>query len=1089
MVLSEEPTVVAEFNEKYDVKEVHLEKNETPEPKSQSEVSELAKLKTQVEELVGQISDKKKGAGALEELASLAKEKGRLAEPFLLPAMTPIVEAFGDKDKKTRDAAVMLANEVVGLMSPFAVSVMLPAIQAGLSVKAKPPQKVSTLNLLEQVCAKAPQSVGAALIHVISPVADLTCDIKKEVKEAALTCMTAICSCTGNKDLEPFLPFVVEAASSITNTHKCVEKLAGCIFVQNVETPALAVMMPVLTRGLSEKSEEIKRTCCQIVDNMCKVVEDPAEVLPLMPKLEPLVKSTVEKISDPEARGVAERAYKTLQKAAGEGQSDRVLVQPAEVLLALRECFKAAGAADEQAFDLCSGYVSALAAAATNMRSFDSEAWKTNVGLSTYSDVIEALRAKMEVASSPKEELEDEDTDGVDLYKGSFSLAYGTLTLLRDAKLQLKRNRFYGLLGPNQCGKTTLMRAIVNEQLEGFPKRDELKSVFVEHEIEDEEVGVQDDGFPILSVDKPGWWWVMHTCNETYKLQTPVTEELVKETMKSLGFGYPGGPDRAANLDLPVTSYSGGWKMKMQLCAAQLMNADVLMLDEPTGHLDVDNIKWLEDWLESFDGSIICTSHFTPFLDKMCTHIIDFQDRKLKTFKGASEKGKCLTDFVEKYPEKKVYFEISNETMKFTFPTPGPLEGVKSRTKVVLRMDNVTFTYPTKTAPTVTDINLTVNQVSRVAVIGANGAGKSTAIKILVGEMMPGEGKIWKASGLRLAYVAQHAFHHLEKHMQESPTQYIMWRFAGNDDKESLEFKSEKLSVDEEAAREQKWCIDAAKGDVRPCVSAKEDAKKAKQDEANVVIPDAVLNRRQKKKEKTYEYEVKWQFKPIEENTWVERDTIIKMGYLKFVQREDEKQAAAAGLQTKQLTQPGVEQHLANFGVDAESASHTNISQLSGGMKVKVVLAAAMWQNPHVLVLDEPTNYLDREGLGALVLAIKEYKGGVLIISHNKEFCDGVATEKWIMNKGKLRIEGESKDTSAEGEEQKGNAPQEDLTDAAGNKIVRNAANNASDKDKKKKLKDLEKKLKAGTKNKTLTDEEKWALEDEMNELKESLEK
>jgi elongation factor 3 len=262
-----------------------------------------------------------------------------------------------------------------------------------------------------------------------------------------------------------------------------------------------------------------------------------------------------------------------------------------------------------------------------------------------FTGVIEDIRAKMEVASKPVEEIEEEDTDGVDLYKGSFSLAYGTLTLLRDTKMHLKRNRFYGLLGPNQCGKTTLMRAIANEQLEGFPKRDELKSVFVEHEIEDEEVGVQDDGFPILSVDKPGWWWVMHTVNDVYKVEKKANEEQVKELMKSIGFGYPGGPDRAANLDLPVTSYSGGWKMKMQLCAAQLMNADVLMLDEPTGHLDVDNIKWLEDWLESFSGSIICTSHFTPFLDKMCTHIIDFQDRKLKTFKGV--KGRTLTMFVE----------------------------------------------------------------------------------------------------------------------------------------------------------------------------------------------------------------------------------------------------------------------------------------------------------------------------------------------------------------------------------------------------------------------------------------------------------
>merc|ERR1711998_470126 len=505
----------------------------------------------------------------------------------------------------------------------------------------------------------------------------------------------------------------------------------------------------------------------------------------------------------------------------------------------------------------------------------------------------------------------------------------------------------------------------------------------------------------------------------------------VKDLMIETGFGYPGGPDRAANLDNPVTTYSGGWKMKMQLCAAQLMNADVPMLDEPTGHLDVDNIKWLEDWLESFPGSIICTSHFSPFLDKMCTHIIDFQDRKLKTFKG--EKGRCLDQFVDRYPEKRSYFELSNEVMKFTFPTPGPLEGVKSRSKVVLRMNNVDVQYPTKDKPTIMDVSLTVSQVSRVAVIGANGAGKSTAIKALVGEQAPSKGTIWKAPGLRMAYVAQHALHHLEKHMSSTPTQYIMWRFAGNDDKESLEFKTDKLSVDEEAAREKKWCIDAVTGEARRCVTEKEDPKKAKQDEANAVVPDAVLNRKQRKKEKTFEYEVKWCFKPIESNTWVEKDTLIAMGFKKLVEREDERQAAMAGLMTKQLTQPGVEKHLADFGVDAESASHTQLSQLSGGMKVKVVLAASMWQNPHVLILDEPTNYLDRDGLGALVLAIKDYEGGVLIISHNKEFCDNVATEKWIMKGGYLRIEGESVETKA-GKETDNGGPAE-VFDGAGNKI------------------------------------------------------
>merc|ERR1712028_332725 len=433
--------------------------------------------------------------------------------------------------------------------------------------------------------------------------------------------------------------------------------------------------------------------------------------------------------------------------------------------------------------------------------------------------------------------------------------------------------------------------------------------------------------------------------------------------------------------------------------------------------------------------------------------------------------------------EKRSYFELSNEIMKFSFPLPGPLEGVKSRSKIVLRMNNVGVQYPTKTKPTMMDVTLTVNQCSRVAVIGANGAGKSTAIKALVGEQNPSKGSIWKAPGLRMAYVAQHAFHHLEKHMSSTPTQYIMWRFAGNDDKESVEFKTDELSVDEETARARPWCIDSVTGEARLCITEKEDPKKHKLDITNVVVPDAVLNRKQNKKEKTSMYEVKWQFKPIGANVWVSKEALTKMGFLKLVQREDEKQAAMSGLMTKQLTQPSVEKHLADFGVDPESASHTQLAQLSGGMKVKVVLAASMWQNPHILILDEPTNYLDRDGLGALVSAIKAYEGGVLIISHNKEFCDGVATEKWIMNKGYLRIEGESVDTS--GKELDGNKGPEVIYDGSGNKI--DVAKILSEKDKKKAIKDLEKVIKESIKKSTITEEEKWEMEDKLQALKDSL--
>merc|ERR1740138_780366 len=107
-------------------------------------------------------------------------------------------------------------------------------------------------------------------------------------------------------------------------------------------------------------------------------------------------------------------------------------------------------------------------------------------------------------------------------------------------------------------------------------------------------------------------------------MQPKVTQEQVAEVMEDIGFGNSArafGKDRAADANMGVTTYSGGWKMKMQLCAATLLNADILMLDEPTGHLDVRNIQWIKDWLRSFmdhGGSIICTSHDSSFLNEMC---------------------------------------------------------------------------------------------------------------------------------------------------------------------------------------------------------------------------------------------------------------------------------------------------------------------------------------------------------------------------------------------------------------------------------------------------------------------------------------
>merc|ERR1712151_1014685 len=431
----------------------------------------------------------------------------------------------------------------------------------------------------------------------------------------------------------------------------------------------------------------------------------------------------------------------------------------------------------------------------------------------------EKIVTAMITAQEPSEEIFiDDDETSIDLYKGSFSLAYGTVTLLRDTKLHLKKDKFYGLLGPTNCGKTTLMRAISQEKVEGFPKRDELITIFVEHDVEEREIEPPSTEWPTgkMNIDLNGLEFVIDTCNNIYKKQPPIEEDIVFKTLSEIGFK---NKDRnvnmtaAADMCNPITTYSGGWKVKMQLACAQLINADILMIDDPTGHLDVKNIEWVTNWLGNFPGSIIATSANTSFLNRMCTHIVDFHERKLRQFKG--DKGKVLTQFVEAFPEKSAYFELSDKNEKWVFPIPGALEGVKSRGRTILKMQDVTFRYPTSENNVVENISLTVCLASRVAVVGANGAGKSTAIKLLIGELKPESGVIWRHQNMRLAYVAQHAFHHLEKHLEKTAVEYILWRFAGADDRESLENQSKEVNVDDEKLREQPWCIDPKSLDVR----------------------------------------------------------------------------------------------------------------------------------------------------------------------------------------------------------------------------------------------------------------------------------
>ena len=170
-------------------------------------------------------------------------------------------------------------------------------------------------------------------------------------------------------------------------------------------------------------------------------------------------------------------------------------------------------------------------------------------------------------------------------------------------------------------------------------------------------------------------------------------------------------------------------------------------------------------------------------------------------------------------------------------------------------------------------------------------------------------------------------------------------------------------------------------------------------------VVEALRTRRKTKR--SYEYEVKWLNKSEDANTWLSREKLEELGFAKMVQRLDQQEALRAGLAARPLTTKFVEKQLGDMGLEAEFATHSRIRGLSGGQKVKVVIAGCMWNNPHILVMDEPTNYLDRDSLGALAGAIRKYGGGVVLISHNREFTNNICPERWVVEAGRLHREGE----------------------------------------------------------------------------------
>jgi len=681
-------------------------------------------------------------------------------------------------------------------------------------------------------------------------------------------------------------------------------------------------------------------------------------------------------VSDPEARGVCAKAKEQLERIQTAANLRPKAITAATIKTTLNRIVPEEGldlglgalglsVSSVSARTLTIDTASSIVNFMVESKCYEEDVWSKAVTpiLQTIiqADKAAAITAQLLTdASSTLAPVEAEgESDAEVLCDTKFTLAYGTKILLHNTKLKLIRGMRYGLLGGNDSGKSTLLRAISNGQVEGFPSGDQVRTVFVEADIQGE---------------------MSHLCCLDYIFfderikKCGATKEQVRETMKSVGFS-----DHYC--DGPVTALSGGWRMKLALARAMLQRADILLLDEPTNHLDVINVAWVENYLCSLSNvTSIMVSANAGVLDKCCTHILQIEDLKLKCVKGN------LSHFVSLNPKAASYFELkSTSGLVFKFPQPGFLDGVKSRGAPLMKMDGVSFTYPGNPQPTVVDIKITVSLSSRVACVGVNGAGKSTLIKLLTGELEPSTGTVWKKGAARVAYVAQHAFHHIEQHINKTPNEYIQWRYDGGQDKETLEKVTMILTPEEEAKLKavRLWPVTNEK-------TGKEEIQKR-------VIEKLTSTRKPLKK--SWEWEVKWEGLPHDQNSYIDEPRLIQWGFQKVLASLEVQILAREGMHQRALTESNVEKHLEDVGLHREFGTHHRIGALSGGQKVKVVIAAAMWMQPHILIFDEPTNYLDRESLAALSKAITEFEGGVVMITHNDAFAQ-MCPETWLMEKG-----------------------------------------------------------------------------------------
>ncbi len=515
---------------------------------------------------------------------------------------------------------------------------------------------------------------------------------------------------------------------------------------------------------------------------------------------------------------------------------------------------------------------------------------------------------------------------------------YGAQVLFKDAGFQILPGTRTGLVGPNGAGKTSIFRLIMGEEecdsgeiskarktvvgyfsqdvgeMSGCSALEEVMSVsarvkLLAEEIRDMEAAMcepmDDDGMAGL-LDRYGDAQAEFEHLGGYDLETRAQAVLT-------GLGI--GPD---DYHLPVETFSGGWKMRIALAKILTLNPDVLLLDEPTNHLDVESIVWLEDWIATaYKGALLMTCHDRDFMNRLCARIVEVANKSITTYSGnytfyLTEREIRREQLLASYNRQQEMLAKEEEFIARFAARASHASQVQSRVKKIDKIERIEippeqkrvrfeFSEPPRSGddvfklenlgktwlkadggekPVFGGVSGMIRRLDKIAVVGVNGAGKSTFLKVLSSQTEPTTGSVTVGANVGIGYFSQHSMDLLD------PGKTVF---------ETLQ-----------------------------------DA-----------MPNATIG-------------------------------VVRNLCAAFLFQGDDVQK--------------------------------RISSLSGGEKSRVVLATLMARPINVLILDEPTNHLDILTREILLEAMLDFKGTLILVSHDRHFLRSLVNRVFEIDHGEMRI-------------------------------------------------------------------------------------